>query len=129
MDAATLILACGNPFKNVGPFGWFVIYAFLAAFVISCILAIVNPILAATMKTPPARKRLHLGLAAAYVVPGLAFVLMAMSGVGMDVGFVIWLWVIYVFVLPVWTGIHFLVLLAVRRELRQVAQNPPPPTD
>jgi len=124
-----LILACGNPFKNVGPFGWFVIYAFLAAFIISCILAIVNPILAATMKAPPERKRLHFGLAAAYVVPGLAFVLMAMSGAGMDLGFVIWLWVIYVFVLPVWTGVHFLVLLAIRRELRRAAVDTQAPTE
>ena len=71
MDTATLLLACGDPFKNVGPFGWLVIYAFLAGIAISCILAVVNALLAATMKVEPRRKQLHLGLAAVYILPGI----------------------------------------------------------
>ena len=128
MDNATLILACGDPFKNVGPVGWLVIYAFLAGIVVSCVLAIVNPILAATMKAPPARKRLHLRLAAAYIVPGLVFALALMSGSDVGAEFLMWIWLIYFFALPLWTIIHFVVLISVRQKLRREASNAPAPT-
>jgi len=123
MNGATLILACGNPFKNVGPFGWFLICAFLAGLGISCLLAILNPILAATMKVERRRKQLHLGLAAAYILPGIIFALLLAAGSDIGGDFMVIVWLIYFWVLPFWTVPHFFVLLSVRRKLRRATAD------
>ena len=120
------LLACGNPFRNIGPIGWLVVSLLFTGLAIGCVLAIVNPVLAATMKTPPERKRLHLGLAAVCIVPGILFALVAMTESGMASGLPVMGLLIYLFALPLWTGVHFIVLLSIRRELRQAAANLPP---
>jgi MFS family permease len=117
------ILACGDPFRNVGPMGWLLVYAFLAGFGISCILAIVNPILAATMNADWSRRRFHLGWAALYVLPGITFAVSVAAGWDFGGEAMMWCWLIYFLVLPLWTLIHFFVLLSVRRRLRRESQN------
>jgi hypothetical protein len=120
------LLACGNPFRNIGPIGWLVIAAVFVALVVGCILAVVNPVLAATMKIPSQRKRLHLGLVATYVAPGLVLALLALTASDFASGFPVWGLLVYFVALPLWTGVHFAVLLSIRRELRQAGQNIPP---
>ena len=121
MDTGPLILACGDPFKNVGPFGWLVIYAFIAGLVISCLLAVVNPLLAATMKVDWRRKRFHLGWVVAYVSPGIVFAVALAAGWEIGGVALMWLWLVYFCSLPVWTILHFGVLLWKRRQLRRSA--------
>jgi len=128
MAPATLILACGDPFRNIGPIGWALLYAFLAGLGISCLLAIVNPLLVITMKTDRRWKRFHVGVVVAYLLPGLAFALCLAAGWNIGGEVMIWFWLIYFCLLPLWAMLHFVVLLCKRRQLRLATLNFSMPT-
>ena len=105
----TPLLACGS--FHIGPGTAALIFALVGGWFVSAGLAIVNPLLIASLRIRTGRAMVHGAVYTAYVAPGLALFTAHQGMDGRAVGMMI-------IGVPVLAISHFIILLWLRRQQR-----------